>query len=171
MLNFKKATRDDARAALEIRNAAILNQCVGCYPMEALKIWASDELSESFKDTVEKHFYIAVDCNQMIGTGMINIETGKIDAVFVHPDHMRKSIGRRIVQFLEEIAQRHGLEILSLKSTLNAAVFYRACGFEGNEASVYISSKGVPLDCILMIKKISPKQALQPPTKSGAAEL
>jgi GNAT superfamily N-acetyltransferase len=159
MLKFMKATLVDARAALEIRHAAILNQCVGCYPMETLKIWASGELSDSFKDTVEKHFYIAVDCNQMIGTGMINIETGKIDAVFVHPDHMRKAIGRRIVQFLEEIAQRHRVEILSLESTLNAAAFYRACGFEGNEASVYISSKGVSLDCIPMSKKILPKQA------------
>ena len=64
--------------------------------------------------------------------------------------------GKKIVEFLENIALSYGLETLTLKSTLNAAVFYRAFGFEGNEVGTYISPKGVSLDSILMVKVITP---------------
>ena len=162
MLSIRKATKQDAKVAWEIRNAAILDQCIGYYHIEILDIWASGELSEDFANTVAKHFYVAIDGYQVVGTGMLNIETGKLDAIFVHPDHMRKGIGKKIVYHLERIAMRHGLEALSLESTLNAASFYRACGFEGNEVGKYDSPRGIALECIPMVKTISLNDSLQP---------
>ena len=162
MLSFEKAKREDAHAAWEVRNAAILNQCVEHYSMDILNIWTGGELSEVFKDTVEKYFYVARENNQVVGTGMITIETGKIDAVFVHPNYIRKGIGKKIVNFLEGIARRHGLKTLNLESTLNAAVFYRACGFEGNELGTYVSPSGVSLGCIPMVKVLPPNNRFQP---------
>ena len=162
MLNIEKAKREDALAVWEIRNAAILNQCAGHYSMDILKIWTGGELSDNFIDGVEKHFYVATDNNQVTGTGMINIEIGKIDAIFVHPNHMRKGTGKKIVNFLESIALQHGLKTLNLESTLNAAAFYRACGFEGNEVGTYHSPRGISMDCIPMVKDISPNNRFQP---------
>lgn len=155
MLKIEKANRKDARVALEIRNAAILNQCVGHYSMEILKKWTSGELSDQFMDAVEANCYVAIEDKQIVGTGMVNIETGKIDAIFVHPSHMRKGIGKKIIEFLEGIALSRGLKTLALQSTLNAAAFYRACGFVGNKVDTYTTSRGVSLDCIPMIKTIS----------------
>ena len=94
-------------------------------------------MSESFIDMVEKYFYVVIDNNQIVGTGAINIENGKNDAVFIHPDRMRKGIGKMIIDFLEGIARHHGLGSINLESTLNAAEFYRVCGFEGSEISTY----------------------------------
>ncbi|WP_133719124.1 GNAT family N-acetyltransferase [Methylocaldum gracile] len=168
MLSIEKAKREDARAAWEIRNTAILNQCAGHYSVDALKVWTGGMLTEDFIDHVEKHFYVAKYHHQVVGTGMINIDTGKIDAVFVHPNHMRKGIGRGIVTFLEEIALSHGLETLNLESTLNAAAFYRACGFKGDEIATYVSPRGISLDCIPMIKDISPNNRLQPTSAAEA---
>jgi N-acetylglutamate synthase-like GNAT family acetyltransferase len=160
MLSIRKAKKGDAKAAWKIRNVAILNQCVGHYSRDALKIWTSGELSEAFANAVEKYFYVAVYNKQVIGTGMIDTQTGKLDAIFVHPSHIRKGVGRKIVSFLESIAVNHGLETLNLESTLNAASFYRACGFKGNEVGTYNSPRGVSLDCIPMIKVISPNKAI-----------
>ena len=162
MLSIEKAKREDARAVWEIRNAAILNQCTGHYSPDTLNIWTGGELSEEFMDAVEKHFYVATYDDRVVGTGMINIEIGKIDAIFVHPNYMRKGIGKKIVEFLESIALRHGLEALNLESTLNAATFYRACGFEGNKVGTYNSPRGISLDCIPMVKVISPNNRFQP---------
>lgn len=155
MLKIEKANRKDAQTALEIRNAAILNQCVGHYSMEILKDWTSGGLSDEFMDAVEANCYVAIEDKQIVGTGMVNIETGKIDAIFVHPDHMRKGIGKKIIAFLEGMALTRGLETLALQSTLNAAAFYRACGFAGNKVDTYTTSRGVSLDCIPMTKTIA----------------
>ena len=162
MQGIRKAKREDAKAAWDIRNAAILNQCIGHYSPNALKIWTGGELSEDFANAVEKDFYVATYDDDVVGTGMIHLERGKIDAIFVDPSHMRKGIGTTIVRFLEDIARNHGLETLTLESTLNAAPFYRACGFKGNEIATYNSPKGVSLECIPMVKVVSPNNHFQP---------
>ena len=45
---IRKACVDDATAAWEIRNAAILNQCKGRYPPEPLAIWTDGAITEQF---------------------------------------------------------------------------------------------------------------------------
>lgn len=74
MLKIEKANRKDAQTALEIRNAAILNQCVGHYSMEILKDWTSGGLSDEFMDAVEANCYVVIEDKQIVGTGMVNIE-------------------------------------------------------------------------------------------------
>jgi hypothetical protein len=70
---------------------------------------------------------------------------------------MRKGTGKGIMGFLENLALSHGLKMLTLDSTLNAAPFYRACGFEGSEVGLYRTSSGLSLECIPMVKILSHK--------------
>lgn len=158
MLHIQKAKREDAAAAWEIRNNAILYQCAGHYSCSTLAAWTSGESPLEFLNAVETDFYLAIFSDLIVGTGMVNIETGKVDAIFVDPQHMRKGVGRTILSFLEAMALKRGVRTLNLESTLNAAAFYRACGFRGNEVRKYVSPKGIELDCIPMLKVISPKR-------------
>lgn len=155
-ITIRKASRDDAVQAFDIRQAAILDQCKGHYPGDALKSWTDGEPSERFLRVVEERFYLAVQEDRVIGTGMIDTQTGDIDAVFVHPDKLRMGVGRMILNYLEALAREHGLQSIKLESTLNAAPFYRACGFEGTELSQYVTPKGLRLDCIPMTKALVP---------------
>lgn len=123
--------------------------------MDILEGWAGLELSDAFAESVEKHFYLAKNGVEVVGTGMINARTGKIDAIFVHPNHMRKGIGKAVIKFLEGVALNHGLKTVTLQSTLNAAAFYRTCGFVGDEIKTYTTSQGMTLDCIPMTKGIA----------------
>jgi GNAT superfamily N-acetyltransferase len=136
-----------------------MDQCVGYYPTEVLELWTSGGLPKEFVEMIEKDFYIATEEGRPVGTGMVDAGTGKIDAIFVDPSHMGKGIGKAMVQFLEKVALNCGLQMLSLESTLNAAPFYRACGFQGNQVSTYLSPSGVSLKCVLMYKRISPNKA------------
>ena len=83
-----------------------------------------------------------------------DLDTGKIDAIFVHPNHMGAGVGKQILLHLEQIAIEAGLTQLKLDSTLNASSFYRAYGFEGEKVSKYKSPWGATLDCIPMAKHI-----------------
>jgi len=159
MLTIRKASREDAVRAFDIRRKAILNQCKGHYPNDALELWANAKLSEQFICVVEERFYLVIQDDRVIGTGMIDTNTGAIDAVFVDPEHMGKGAGRMIVNFLESIARKHELQFIKLESTLNAAPFYRACGFEGTELSQYVTTNGTRLDCVPMTKVFVSKEA------------
>lgn len=76
MLSIEKAKREDARAAWETRNAAILDQCAGHYSMDVLRLWTSGELPEELIETVAKHFYVATHSNQIVGTKRNRAQSG-----------------------------------------------------------------------------------------------
>jgi GNAT superfamily N-acetyltransferase len=149
---IRKACADDATAASDIRNAAILSQCRGHYPPELLAIWTDGEITEQFIQFVVEHLYVATVNDTVVGTGMIDCNTGRLDAIFVRPEMMGHGIGKQMVSFLEKIGRDAGWTKLTLDSTLNAAEFYRRCGFVGEAIGVYQSPRGITLDCIPMTK-------------------
>lgn len=154
MITIRKASREDVQAAWQIRNAAINSQCVSHYSSEVLTLWTQGEISERFIKEVENDFYVATIDNQIVSMGMINLESGKIDGIFVHPNHMGMGVGRQIILHLQSLAYSRGLTQLNLASTLNAAPFYRSCGFTGNRVVKYETLNGTSVDCILMIKTL-----------------
>ena len=154
-LTIRKAAADDAAAAWTIRNAAIRHACRGFYADDLLERWTDGEMTGQFVEFVAQQFYVATVNGVVVGTGLINPANGRLDAVFVRPDMMGKGIGKRTVAFCEDVGRSAGLTELNLESTLNAAPFYRRCGFVGDVIGVYHSPRGISLDCIPMTKRIA----------------
>jgi GNAT superfamily N-acetyltransferase len=154
IVEIRKATRSDAQAAWEIRRRAVLTQCAGVYPIDQLQAWTSGQPGAAWADAVERGFYVALDGDQIVATGMLTTETGRIDAIFVLPSHMGRGVGKQIMTFLERLALKHGLGEICLESTLNAAPFYRSCGFSGDAVSIYRSPRGLSMDCVPMSKRL-----------------
>ena len=98
MLTIRKATREDAVRAFDIRRTAILNQCKGHYPNDALELWANGKLSEQFICVVEERFYLAMQDAQVVGTGMIDTNTGAIDAVRAGPGNSDSRISDSLAE-------------------------------------------------------------------------
>jgi GNAT superfamily N-acetyltransferase len=156
-ITLRKATAADASAAWEIRNAAIRHACRGFYDDDLLARWTAGEMPEEFAAFVAEHFYVAVVNEKVVGTGAVNLGTGQVDAIFVLPDWMGQGIGRQMIAFLVDRARSAGLAELKLESTLNAAPFYRRCGFVGDVRGTYQSPRGFSLPCYPMTMKIGPR--------------
>ena len=154
MITIRKAKKQDAQAVWDLRTAAIRCQCKGHYSAEDLAIWTAGTMTEPFAEAVSNTFHVATMDERVVATAAIDLEAGKVDAIFVAPEHMRTGIGRQVLLYLEGLAFRAGLTRLSLESTLNAAPFYRACGFAGDQIGRYESPRGIVLDCVLMTKRL-----------------
>jgi len=155
-MHIRKATLADAPIAFAIRREAILAQCAGHYTEQDLAIWTSGEMSESFARCVADAFHVAEIDGRVVGTGMIDLAYGKIDAIFVRPGWMGHGVGRALMNHLERLARDARLTSIHLDATLNAAPFYRRLGFSGEATSTYRSSLGVTLACIPMTKPLTP---------------
>jgi len=151
-VHIRKATANDAALSFAIRREAIRAQCRDHYPAAVLDTWTAGTMSETFARRVAEAFYVATVDDAVVGTGMIDLRNGKIDAVFVLPACMGQGIGRALVEHLERLAMEAGLGEIQLESTLNAAPFYRALGFVGDAQSLYQSTLGVSLACVPMLK-------------------
>lgn len=142
--------------AWDIRKASVLTACAKYYPEASLLAWVDGSPTDKWASVVERDFYVAVDDELVVGTGMLTVAIGQVDAIFVRPSHMGHGIGRKMLQSLEALACYHGIASIRLDATLNAAPFSRYCGWSGESISTYRTSRGLELACVPMTKCTAP---------------
>ena len=73
-------------------------------------------------------------------------DAARIRAMYTHPNHTRKGIGRLIIALCEEAAKAEGFTKMELVASLSGEPLYHACGFEPYEEIVDgRGGAGVPL--------------------------
>jgi GNAT superfamily N-acetyltransferase len=154
VIQFERVRHLDGPSFFALRRASILAGCSAHYPVSQLELWTDPRLDASLHEPVPDHFYFAKIDSAIAASGMLDLPTGRIDAMFVSPSFFGRGIGRAFLQHLEVIARNHGLAALSLDATLNAADFYRSMGFRGDERSIFHSPRGVSIECITMTKDL-----------------
>lgn len=156
MLKIRRATHDDAPVAYAIRRLAILDQCSDHYGAAAAQAWANVPYTDGYAELVAERFHLACLDDTVVATGMLDVQSGELGALFVHPDSLQQGIARAMVAHLEHLAVTAGLGEVHLDATLNAAAFYRRCGYVGDSLAVYHSPFGLELPCVPMRKALAP---------------
>jgi GNAT superfamily N-acetyltransferase len=152
MLTIRKANCDDVLDAWDIRRTSVHAACARYYPKAALSGWVDGTPTDKWASVVERDFHVAVDEGLVVGTGMLTVASGQVDAIFVRPSHMGRGVGREMLQHLEALAGNFALVAMRLDATLNAAPFYRHCGWTGDSVSTYRTLRGLELACVPMTK-------------------
>jgi GNAT superfamily N-acetyltransferase len=81
------------------------------------------------------------------------VDPARIRAMYTHPSHVRKGVGRLIITLCEDSARRAGFKAIELMSTLSGEPLYRACGYEASE-HVSDASGGSAVPLIRMTKSL-----------------
>jgi GNAT superfamily N-acetyltransferase len=73
-------------------------------------------------------------------------DAARIRAMYTHPNHTRKGVGRLILALCEEAAKSEGFKRMELVATMAGEPLYRACGYQSQERLVdERGGVGVPL--------------------------
>jgi GNAT superfamily N-acetyltransferase len=80
-------------------------------------------------------------------------DAARIRAMYTHPHHTRKGIGRLILSLCEAAARAEGFKKADLMATLAGEPLYCACGYEAQEA-VWDDRGGVPVPLLRMSKPL-----------------
>jgi GNAT superfamily N-acetyltransferase len=80
-------------------------------------------------------------------------DAARIRAMYTHPEHTRKGVGRLIIDLCEEAARSEGFKKMELMSTLSGEPLYRACGYQPLEHATD-DRGGVPVPIIRMNKSL-----------------
>lgn len=79
-------------------------------------------------------------------------EPARVRAMYTHPDHVRRGIGRLVLGLCEAAAVREGFRELELVATVAGEPLYAACGFEIIERIDVPTPHGITVPCARMRK-------------------
>ncbi len=126
------------------------------YSAEIINKWVSNPDVERFGRQMKTGicYLLAVDNGVPIGFGALDVVNAQITALFVHPTHAGKGVGRYLLLELEHVAVDRGLDMLQLDSSLNAQDFYERNGYGGGKPGKYRLSAGIEIDSVQMTKRL-----------------
>jgi GNAT superfamily N-acetyltransferase len=78
-------------------------------------------------------------------------DPARIRAMYTHPRHTRKGVGRLIMNLCENAAKAEGYRAMELMATMSGKPLYEACGYLAVEP-VYDSRGGAPVPLLRMRK-------------------
>ena len=80
-------------------------------------------------------------------------DAARVRAMYTHPGHVRKGVGRLILSLCEDAARREGFSRVELMATMAGEPLYRACGYEPLER-IMDDRGGEPVPMIRMGKAL-----------------
>jgi GNAT superfamily N-acetyltransferase len=82
-----------------------------------------------------------------------SIHAARIRAMYTHPSHTRKGVGRLILSLCEQAARAEGFQKVELMSTRAGEPLYRALGYESHER-IFDDRGGVAVPLLRMSKAL-----------------
>ena len=80
------------------------------------------------------------------------VDAARIRAFFIHPQHARRGLGRKILEACEAAAREHGFTVFELGATLTGIPLYQACGYVAEERILVPLPNGESLPVVRMRK-------------------
>jgi GNAT superfamily N-acetyltransferase len=81
-------------------------------------------------------------------------DAARVRAMYTHPSHTRKGIGKLILSLCESAARAEGYSTVQLMATMSGVPLYTACGYQPHER-VLDDRGGVPVPLVRMTKRLS----------------
>ena len=157
-IHVRRATDADAEDMFRVHVESILRLCAKDYTPEQIRAWIDPKHPDNYRKAMregETHF-VATAGREVIGFAC-HIG-GEVNAVYVHPDHVRRGAGRALLAAIEQNAAAHGVHHLELNSTITSVSFYERNGFRQLREKLHtLKPSGVQLECIRMAKDLVPR--------------
>ncbi|MDD3444924.1 MAG: GNAT family N-acetyltransferase [Zavarzinia sp.] len=130
-ITLRSATPADYQAMATLFRESVHRGAARDYDAEQRAAWAPVEMDMAAFAARQDlcRVWIAERAGAMAGF-VTSRDDGLVDMLFVHPDHLRRGVGRRLLEIIETEARRAGRAGLYANVSLTARSLFEACGFQ-----------------------------------------
>jgi putative acetyltransferase len=154
-ITIRRAKQVDKGAIWQVHIRSIREVCKTHYSERELQMWTEVLKPDRYAEQIGKGpFYVAVEDETIIAFGNLNKKSGEIEALYVDPEYVRRGVGIKILQALENEALDSGLKRLCLTSSLNAVGFYEMAGYRPQKQKRWLLPCEMVV-CVTMAKDIA----------------
>ena len=151
VITIRPAHLDDAESIHKLQLRSVGTLCSAAHSDEHMKAWLTNRSPRMYVFGLEGGgMYIAECEGKPVGFG--HAENGEIQAIFVDPDWVRRSVGKQLLEHGIEMVSSDGREVF-LKATLNAVGFYESHGFVRKGPGSF-DCNGVDIPAVRMTRQL-----------------
>jgi putative acetyltransferase len=152
---IRAASTNDLEAVARIHRDSILELCKTHYSPEQLADWTSALRPAAYVALLSSHHMFVADASgELAGFGVLDPNTGLVNATYVSPRAVGRGIGRALLEAMEADAMKGGFGQTCLNATLNAVGFYERLGYVSHGVDRNRLPSGVELPCVSMRKSL-----------------
>lgn len=130
-VRIRPARGSDARDIAQLFHQTVHRVNARDYTPAQLDTWAPTVYSDAeWRRRLRRDCaLVAEQDGQLVGFAILDCRFGYLDSFFVHYGYQRRGIGAILLDGVEKLARRAGLEYLFTDASLTAEPFFRARGF------------------------------------------
>ncbi|MBI2559129.1 GNAT family N-acetyltransferase [Candidatus Woesearchaeota archaeon] len=156
-MNIRKAKLADAQTISKIMCDTIKYSNSKDYTPNQIKVWLNTNNVAKVKERIknpDKVTFIILDDNKIVGTSTLNLKERELGSLYVKHRVHSKGIGTKLLEFVENFAEKKKFEKLMLGSTLTSLGFYKNRGYKIINKKHNVVIDGIKIPTIVMSKKI-----------------
>lgn len=133
-VRVRQATATDNLDVVSVKRAAIRAEAGDAYSAEQIAAWTPGAAEfEDYEAALGSDQYlvlVAENDEQVVGFGVLDVESGSLLALYIEPDERGTGIGSTLLGHIETSARMNGADTLDLLASRNAVGFYEDNGYE-----------------------------------------
>ena len=148
---LRRASTEDAASIYRVHMASIRGLARDHYSAVQIEAWCGKRSPESYlRPLAEDVMFVAESQGDVVAFSQMNIQKCSVEAVYVHPQHVRQHLGNQLLRAVEASAVAAGIAELTLQASLNAVPFYTAAGYIPGALAHHVVGGGAVIPCLTM---------------------
>lgn len=136
--------------------------------LRTLSLYSSNQIESLIRSQKIPKFqsyetiFVAEYDNKIVGFAyfLIFLEF-RVNGIFVHPNFMRRGIGTKLLNAIEEVAIERKCRVINVMASLSSVDFYKANGYEVIRKSGFHSEFSTWIECVNLEKRLDEMTELE----------
>ncbi len=152
-LQIQLAKSEDIEKILELQSSSLKLMSPDYTPRQIESLVRTQASGRLMLDEI---VFLAYYNNEIVGFACLTVNCSQLSGLYIHPDFIRRGIGTQLLKFLEKTAVEKECKTISIISSLTAANFYQARGYQVIRQSGFFSEPNTWIPCIILEKRLLP---------------